>query len=372
MNFSFDVSILQQKNYTGCQIYTHYVLQEMISYSPETTFHLHFMMPGWNPRIDELTVFPNVVVHRSESTWERHLGLAYQIVKNRCRCHYIMNGLTGVLRFPLPCPTMALVHDLRVLQFPEIFGEDAAKQYKDSARQWMRQRNVIVTGAETIKQEIISNFAIASEQVLVAPEATDHLSPNIQPVRPKVMDEGTNYFLMFNLGDPLKNWRYTLKAFDQFCRIYPDDSSFLVLAGSLRSVEKEVKAAIEDNPRTANRILLTGYVSDEELIYLYQNAHALLFPSLYEGFGIPTLEAMGQGTPVLLSDIPIFREVGDKAALYAPLSDPSVMAKIMYQVVKDRKLREQLVHAGRERSEQFSWQHSAIITLKKMEDLARR
>ena len=373
MHLYFDVSILQQKHFTGCQVYAYEMLKEMIALSPETTFHLHFGMQDWNDQIDNLLMPENVVQHRVSGPLGRSIGLPLNILKTRSQALYIMNGLSGGLRVPVPCPSVALIHDLRNVLYPEIYGFEEQKRYKARASKWMHQRDLIFTGTETVKNEIISHFQVLPEKIVVASEATDHHDIDAPDSRPESIPEHVPYFLMFNMGSELKNWRLVIEAFKIYVEAHPEDLvSLLVLAGSVRGEGEHIRQALSASPAVEARTIITGYITDEELRYLYRNGRLLLFPSRYEGFGIPTLEAMGQRLPVLLSDIPVFREVARDAALYVSLDNAPELAEGIHRLNSDEQLRSTLIQRGMERVGDYSWRKSAEKTLEVLLKLASK
>jgi alpha-1,3-rhamnosyl/mannosyltransferase len=102
-----------------------------------------------------------------------------------------------------------------------------------------------------------------------------------------------------------------------------------------------------------------GYVSEQELAAFYRNARLFVFPSRYEGFGLPLLEAMSAGVPAVASDLPVLRELGGDAALYAPALDEETWAERVEELLSDGELAERLAAAGRERATLFTWERAA-------------
>jgi glycosyltransferase involved in cell wall biosynthesis len=373
MNFYFDTGILQVPQFTGCQVYTYNILSHLIPLAPSDTFHLHFAMGGWNNHIDPLLQFPNVVCHRQDGAVGRHVTVPLNILRTGSKTHYIMNGNTGKLRVPVPCKTLVLFHDMRNILCRDIYGEEFCAGFRRSAESWIYARDCIVTGTETVKQEIIDEFKIPAERIVVASESTEHITTDgeTHPVRPEKLPENRPYFLMVNPSDIRKNCQDTLNGFSLYLRQNPNDTeTLLVFAGLLRANDGWVNERLQQEPALAERTVLLGYVSDAELKYLYQNARMMVYPSRYEGFGIPVLEAMGQNIPVIVSDIPVFREVAENAAVFVPLDQPETMAEAMTQVNRDDTLRRTLIQNGQGRVRFYSWERSAKITLDTLRDLA--
>ena len=107
---------------------------------------------------------------------------------------------------------------------------------------------------------------------------------------------------------------------------------------------------------------MAGELTDEQLVALYSGADLMVLPSRHEGFGLPVLEAMTQGTAVLCSDIPVLREVGGEAAAYAPVDDAASLGEAMVELLRDDFERERLGEAGKKRAEKFSWRQCVSLT----------
>ena len=144
----------------------------------------------------------------------------------------------------------------------------------------------------------------------------------------------------------------------------------LVLAGQKGWLSEEIFAQVR-KLGLEDRVILTGYVPDADLTGLLSGALAFVFPSLYEGFGLPVLEAMACGTPVICSSVSSLPEVGGDAALQIDPLDTEALAEAMHQVITDVGLRTTLVERGYEQVQRFSWQRSAGQVLQVLEDVGR-
>ncbi len=363
MDLYVDASILQSAPFAGCQVYCLNILREMIDLAQEHTFHLHLAMDGWHPSLDTLARRPNTRLHRFSGAFGRHAALPLNILRTRSRVLFIMNGNTGRLRVPVPCPSAAVFHDLRFSLCPDIYGKDFCERFTRDTAKWITRRDCIVTGAETVKREIMSVFGLAAERVVVASEAAEHQDPKQPGRRPQKLPESARFFLMVNPGEVRKNWQDALAGFAHYLRAHPEDAqTSLVLAGGLRDQAEPIAQRIETDEHLRGRVLSLGYVSDDELLYLYRHARLSVYPSRYEGFGIPVLESMNLGLPVVVSDIPVFREVAGDAALFAPLDRPELLALALARA-DEAPLREAMIEKGLARAASFSWRVSAERTL---------
>jgi glycosyltransferase involved in cell wall biosynthesis len=372
MNLYFEASILQQPVVKGCQVYTYNMLRQMADMAPEHTFHLHFAMQGWHPNIDDLLSRRNVRGHRWHGPFGRHVAPPLEIARTRSRVFLMMNGTSGRQRVPVPCASGAVFHDLRLIRCRDIYGAAVCDKFTRLANTWIRAHDCIVTGAETIKAEIVETFGLPPDRIVVASESTDHHPPDAPSKRPSALPDGATYFVMVNPGEVRKNWQDVLDGFALYLRERPEDTATLmVLVGGLNDQAGMVRERLAADPLLEKRILNLQYVSDDELRYVYKNACLSIYPSKYEGFGIPVLESMGQGTPVIVSDIPIFREVAGDAGVFVPLGAPDRVAEAMKRLRTDPAHRAMHSARGKEQAARFSWRKSAGVLLDTLVRLGR-
>ena len=370
MDLYINASPLLFPNWSGVQFYIYRILSAMIEQGPEHRFHLHFSQEGEDARVDALLCLPNVTGHRHPGPWRSYAALPLEILRTRSRAYYLMNG-DGRLRIPVPCPTAAIVYDCGNYILPSSQGADTA-ELRETAGRNMRKRDILFTLSETVKAEMVDLFSVRPEQVVVAPCAVDRPDMTVQGERPKALAAGRPFFLMVNMGRAYKNWQDVVAAFALYLEAHPHDKeTVLVLAGELRGETEKIAAALAVSP-VQERILSLGYLSEAELHYLYCHARMALFPSRYEGFGIPALEAMAYDLPIIVSDIPVLKEVTADAALHVPLDRPEVLAEAMDCLNSDSALRASLVQRGQARLEAYSWRDSGRKTLDALTALGNR
>jgi glycosyltransferase involved in cell wall biosynthesis len=175
---------------------------------------------------------------------------------------------------------------------------------------------------------------------------------------------GQHFFLYVGRLDQKKNIETIIRAFDQFKMDRGvGDPYELVLVGEQGFGLTSMKNWI-DRSAAREQIRVLGYLPDADVAALMNAATAFLFPSWYEGFGIPNVEAMSCGTPLIVSDIPVHREVIGDAALFVPPEDPKEWVRAMKQLAENSLLQEQLRQKGSLRSVQFDWKKTAEETWK--------
>jgi glycosyltransferase involved in cell wall biosynthesis len=165
---------------------------------------------------------------------------------------------------------------------------------------------------------------------------------------------------------PRKNLVTLIRGYRAALRRRPDLPERLVIVGQEWYAAERLHQETEDL-RAAGRVVFTGWVDDEELVGLLQHATALAFPSIYEGFGLPPLEGMAAGVPVLVSDIPVIREVYGDAAMRLPPADPEAWGDALLRLASDPSARVGLISAGTACAARYTWQDSARSVLSALE-----
>jgi len=321
------------------------------------TLDLYFDGPLISNLADPLLAHARVNAHFARRRQDFLLRLPFRTLIRRSSLLFSFSpgmprtaiGLRGVV-----------VHDWGLVHHPEHYppGEAAAR-----ARRLLdccKRCEFIITVSETVRRETLELVRIAPANVFVATNAASALPS--QTKRPDRVPPDKPFVLMVNPGRPYKNWATALESFRLFRMTAAGRGARLVLAGSLSTEDQPIRQALRDL-RLERHVDTTGFISDEELAWLYGHARLLLMPSLFEGFGIPVLEAMQQGLPVVLSDIPIFREVAQDAALFAPVADAEALAVALHSAWSDETLRQRLISGGLVRAMNYTWKRSAAEML---------
>lgn len=255
-------------------------------------------------------------------------------------------------------PTVITLYDLSFVRHPEWHPTDRVKYFGKYCLQQLTKVDAIITISEFIKKEIISLLGINPAKIYVTPLGVDHsFTPG-----GKVMKELPNKYILF-LGnlEPRKNLLTLLNAY----RSIPGnlrDRYPLVIAGASGWHTKELKKTLRLF-QSDEKPILTGYVPQKLLPSLYRGASLFVYPSFYEGFGLPIIEAMASGVPVITSNISSFPEVVGDAGLLVNPYDADELKEAMIKVLEDPKIRKELSEKGMERAKLFSWEKCASGTL---------
>lgn len=270
------------------------------------------------------------------------------------------------------CPLIITVHDLMGLKFPGFF-EDKSPVAKLLSRWFvklfvplvLKKSNKVIAVSKTTKEEIVKHLNISGDKIKViypSIESSFRKDLNSQLTEKKRKDLKISERIILYIGNtrPYKNLPRLIKAFDMFQKEY-GDYQLVIGTGDTRNLES-LKGMVRQL-ELEKKIIFTGALQDEDIILLMNSAELFVFPSLWEGFGLPPLEAMACGLPVVASNAGSLPEIlGDAALLVNPESQEEI-AEGIKQVLTDKDLREELIKKGFARTRLFSWEKTARETL---------
>jgi glycosyltransferase involved in cell wall biosynthesis len=255
------------------------------------------------------------------------------------------------------------IHDLAFRKFPET-APLATRRWLQRLNRALKQASEIVVPSEATRRDLLELYPVDGERVTVIHHGVDR--DRIKPASEEEVERarqrhGVKGRYLFFLGglEPRKNLPKLVRAYAR-----SDVDAALVIAGASVSwnpegrdeLEEALKALPDDVRR---RVVLTGYLGTREKAALLTGAEALAFPTLYEGFGFPLLEAMACGTPILTSNVSSLPEVAGDAALLVDPLDEEAIAQGIGRIIGDAAFRQRLIEAGNRRIEQFDWDTSA-------------
>jgi glycosyltransferase involved in cell wall biosynthesis len=263
------------------------------------------------------------------------------------------------------------IHDLASLDHPEWFDRRFATWYRSIIPLLARRVRRIITVSEFSKQRLIELTHIPESRVSAIPNGVNgrfrpKRANEIRQVRQKTGIPSTTYLLSVSSLEPRKNLKRLLEAWRLSLSRLPNDA-WLVIAGTQGKDNIFRVTTLEPIP---SRVMFAGFVSDDDLPALYSGAVALVYPSIYEGFGLPALEAMAAGTvPIVAKSTSLPEVVGDAGLLIDPLCVED-LAESIIRIVEDCDLRMKLSRRGIARAQEFTWQRAAASTLRILTEAA--
>jgi glycosyltransferase involved in cell wall biosynthesis len=264
-----------------------------------------------------------------------------------------------------PCARVVTIHDLQYCYYPEIYPKGQYIFFRLFIPLSAKTSSMIIVDANSTKIDLEKFLAIPPQKIKTIhlaphPRFTQPPSPNeIRAVRNKY-NLPHNYILTISSFRPQKNTLRLIKAYHQLCQ--KGITCKLVLVGRKLDPYSDVQQLIRDL-KLDGKIITTGYVPDEDLPALYKEADLFVYPSYFEGFGIPVLEAMACGLPVILSNVASLPEAGGQAGYYVDPYNIEDIAEAMYNVLTQPALYKELSSKGLKHAHNFSWERVARETL---------
>lgn len=280
-----------------------------------------------------------------------------------------------VLPLTAPKRSVVTIHGLEYERYPQYYSWREFSYLRGVTKDAVRRSVRVIAVSETTKRDLVDLYRVPEEKITIIYHGTPSQLSSSGLTRgsidsrrslPRVRSRGGNdnknpYFLFLGRIELKKNVDGVIRAFEIVKERYKL-SHKLILAGGDGRGSKNIKYQIS-NIKYRDHIKLLGYVSKTEKYELLRGAEAFVFPSWYEGFGLPILEAQSVGVPVITSNISAMPEVGGRAALYADPANPESIADAMRRVAEDQKVRDDLIATGYENTKRFSWETCARETL---------
>lgn len=354
---------------TGVGHYTYELALALAAIAPSSSFELAY--PSSAPSVavvDNQKPLPaNLTVERvSVDLLRKHwwsFGLPRYIRQQRIE---LFHGTNFDVPLRRRCATVLTIHDLSQLLHPETHPRRSVNRARRRLPLMTRTADAIIVPTESIRREVCAQFKVAPEAVFSVPEAARASFRPMVPAEAETVRRrlavADNFLLAVGTIEPRKNLAVLIAAFNEVARAQPDNDLQLVIAGGNGWLSGPLFEAIEKSP-WRRRILLTDYLPDDDLRALYSTCRAFVYPSIYEGFGLPPLEAMACGAPVIASRIPTLQEtLGDAAHFFDP-QNVEQLAQAIIEVTTDNERRQVLIEAGLQQAAKFSWEQTARLTL---------
>ena len=358
----FDGRVLSENTHTGIHRYANELLKSLPSKIPEIDIQIIGCQDFPIPK--GLLKIPVCLPLSDHGHAEKIVGLSSTLEQS---------DLIYSPYYPVPrkreAKAILTIHDLIPLVHPEWFSNPSTiRFFEKNLRESAKCVDKIIADSHCTKRDIVKFYDIEEEKVEVIHLAPSSIFKNTQDCNfpfindvPKIVSENRPYFLSVATLEPRKNLARTIKAFELFRDSEKNLEPALLLVGKSGWKNEELLKTF-NNSRYKDSIFFTGYLSDKALISVYQQALAFIYPSLYEGFGLPVLEAMSSGVPVITSNNSSLAEIATDAALCCDPYSVEEIAVSMQRIAESQTLRQNLAALGIQRSNEFSWEKTAEET----------
>lgn len=306
---------------------------------------------GWNPTNDKFT---KVTCPHKEFSFGEQFGFAQQIKSLKPDLvHFTFAQQPAFYKGK----TATTIHDLTTLRFTNPDKSPLIFKFKQKVYAWLIKKAAhrsiaVITPSEFVKQDLANYAGINPDKITVTYEAAD---PIKDPAEPIATLTDKQFIMYIGRPTPHKNLDRLIEAFENLRAQHPD--LLLVLAGKKDANYRRIEA------RDYKNVVFTDFVSEGQLRWLYENCSAYVFPSLSEGFGLPGLEAMVHGAPVVSSNATCLPEIYGDAAHYFDPTDVQAISDAINEVLTDKNLSDSLVQKGHDQVKKYSWKRMAEQTL---------
>lgn len=355
MKIGIDATALVHKQPTGVEVVAKELMRGLLEQDGDNQYFLYTPVPldsNWT----RFTNAQNRVL--PVRRWWLWRSLAPALAKDGLDLFW---SPSNTLPPALPPKRLATIHDLAFLHFPKSYSWASRLRSLLTVRRAVRFATKIIAVSKQTKQDLIQRFNLPESKIVVIPNALPSL-PVATPI-PYILGD---YILVVGRVEARKNPATAIKAFALIAAKYPKLQ--LIFAGSDGYQANEAKN-LANQLGLAGRIQFLGFVPEKVLANLYAHARIALFPSLYEGFGLPALEAFHYGVPLVASTTPAVAEVAGDAALLVEPTDTVAMSHSLTLVLEDPELRAKLIERGNEQLKQYSWRSSAAKLLEVINSL---
>jgi glycosyltransferase involved in cell wall biosynthesis len=372
MRIGIDITALPA-NPVGAGTYTIELVRALIELGPQ-----HQWVIFAQPNGKELLAMPShpavqwVIV--AEKTpflrllWEQTV---FPFLVKRARIN-VLHSLHYTRPIFLPCASVVTFHDMTFFLFPELHTFFKRIFFPAAIRLSARLANALIAVSESTRKDAIRLLNIPEHKIHTAPNGVSSVFRPIPDQESRQICKNKynlpdRFILFVGTIEPRKNLPVLLKAYQHLVKNSPTPQQRpvppLVIAGKMGWMYNEVLQQI-NHLELEEKVILTGYISSRDLPIVYNLAEVFVYPSIYEGFGLPTLEAMACGTPVITTNVSAMADYVGEAGILVPAHDDWALANAIQSVLEDEGLQMSLSQKGRSQAALFTWQQAAQITLK--------
>lgn len=362
------------KIYTGTGIgtYTARLLENIMSIDNKNKYTFFWTEDGYEPLLKKNNIDITLFGEKNKKFWDESFLPAQVSKSNADVFHLPQNGL-GLPKNKF-CSYVVTVHDLIPYTMPETCGKSYLDKFVHQMPYILESCDTIITVSEYSKQDIIKFFNISQEKIKVTHLAADSKfklmnKDNAWRFINQKYNYSNNFILYIGGFSPRKNVLGLLEAFKNIYKELPGHYD-LVMLGASKDNHYELRKKIK-SMGISDRVVFTGFVPYEHLPYFYNCASLFVYPSFYEGFGLPPLEAMTCGTPTITSNVTSIPEIVQDGAITIDPYNNNLLSENIFNILSNMTLRESLIEKALRRAYNFSWKKTAIETIQIYESLSK-
>lgn len=363
MRVGIFVEVVKAQFHTGISRYVKRLVETLVSqHHPDVSFYLYYQRQPGEKKLDWLSnnkqvrhrplwTPVNLLSEHPSVWWKYYLPLMMKLDRID-----IFHGPNHSVPVAGKIPTVLTIHDIAYF-YMRVHGEGLDRMLKRSTLENMASATKIVAVSQSTANDIIREGAAPDKTTVIYQgyEPNPGQTSESTSIKNRPITSLTPYLLFIGTLQPRKNVEYLV---DEFAKISDRLPHLLIIAGAPGDSQQAVEKKITEYG-LSDRVLLTGFISDEERHTLYKYADIFLYPSLYEGFGLVILEAMSYGVPVITGTNSSLPEAAGDAGIKVNIEKPGVLGEAIIALVNDPQLKQDLIEKGLRHSHSFGWDESA-------------
>lgn len=362
MRIAVNTRFLLKNRLEGYGYYIHQLMQRITEAHPEHEFLFLFDRPYDTSFIYQKNVSAKVIGPQARHflAFKFWYDVQLTIAAKKFKANIILS-LDGFCSLTTKIPQILAVHDLAYIHYPNFLPSRHLWFYKIYQKKFLQKATQIVTVSKYSKQDIVQQFKIEEQKIsIISNAAREQFVPinfEDKEYAKRHYAQGCEYFLFVGGIHPRKNLMQLLKAFSIFKKRQLS-SMKLVVAGKLAWKYQDILEKLKTY-KYKEEVILLDYIPERELAKVTAAAYALIYPSYFEGFGVPIIEAMQSGVPIACSNTSSMPEVAADAALYFNPNNEAEIAEQMMLLYKNEQLRSNLIEKGFKQAAKYNWNNSA-------------
>ncbi len=369
MRIAVNTRFLLKDRLEGIGWYTHEVIRRLVEQHPEDEFIFFFDRPFatefiFGPNVEAVVLHPPA---RHYLLWWWWFEVAVPRALRKYQADVFLS-FDGYCSLRSRVPTLMVTHDIAHVHYPRQIPNWARHYYNRYVPKYLARADKVITVSDFVKRDIIMHYQLPDDKIVIAGNGCKSIFSPVAEERKKEVRrqyaEGNPYFFYLGALHPRKNIERLIRAFGQFKKQHRSDIQ-LLLGGRLAWQSATIKEEWERSEARA-AIHWLGYIPNSELPEILGSALGLTYVSLFEGFGVPLLEAMEAEVPIITSNVSSLPEVAGKAALLVDPDSEKAIADAMVQMATDGKLRKELIAAGRQQKLKYNWNKTAEVIWKEL------